>query len=192
MKKIILTIGGVLALMLGGITASTASASAAAPIDGLRIGHINYDAAGPDNMANRNQEFVDIVNDGTADKNVKGLVFEDAYRHGNPTSRERACNKLVVKSLPDADGNRVTVLPAGHILRIYVGSAPTSPKAFTRSGKTIHPVYIDSPERCGYKGHFLNNNPPSSGRGAWDTVWITLDDQVESKSYQAYGGHFVR
>lgn len=159
-----------------------AAAVVAADLANLELGdEQGYNAVGPDRAWNRNAEWVDITNThATAPVNVKGLILEDAWRHGQPASYAGTCNRYTVDTIPVASGNNQE-LPAGHTLRVYVGGG--EPKVFGDGGK-MHSVYMNSPVSCGLYGHFFNNNQRTGDRFApWDTAWIKLGDTVKSKSY---------
>lgn len=186
MKKLTLILAA-FALAFGGFTAT---ASAAAPIDGLRIGQIGYNAVGNDRPWNRNQEYVDVTNVSRTPVDVKDLTVRDSWSKRQGDSYTGPCNTYKVTELPgvtvpDAgpDAGKL-LLPAGHTVRVYVGSG--TPKVFG-FGNRIHAVYMDhgvgASAGCGYHGHFLNNTH--------DTVWIKLGDREERKSYDFRRGYHV-
>ncbi|MEV0382438.1 hypothetical protein [Nonomuraea sp. NPDC050643] len=171
-------------LIAATLTTGTASASTA-DISNLELGAFGYNAYGADTAANRNAEYIDIKNTHATDAlNVKGLVVEDAWRHGQPDSYTGRCNRYTVTTIPDG-GRDGEELPAGHTLRVYVGAG--SPRVFG----TRHDVFMDSPTRCGYNGHIFNNGPGSSSRAPWDTVWVKVGAATESKSYNFSFGYWV-
>lgn len=190
MKKLILTIGGVLALMLGGITASTASASTSAAPDpsagDLTITRVGTDAMGSDHFRNRNREFVDVK--ANAEVDITGLVVQDSWRKATDAATSPACNTFTVTadkvdaSLKTGDGK--VVLPAGHTLRVYVGSGTAKAWGW---GNRLHAVYMNhgfgDSRGCGWRGHFLNNDA--------DTVYVTKGGFEISKSWNWRGGYTV-
>lgn len=190
MLKRILAAIAVALIAVGTVGPSTASAAApaftagsvAADLTSLELGdEQGYNAVGPDRPWNENSEWVDVTNTDQAPVNVKGLVLEDAWRHGQPASYTGPCNRYQVATIPVAGGS-VEELPAGHTLRIYTGAG--EPKVFGDGGK-MHAVYMNSPTSCGYNGHFWNNNQRKGDRFApWDTAYITLGGMTESKSYR--------
>lgn len=186
MKKTILALMGALALMLGGIASAT---SATADVPGLSIGTIGYNAYGADTAANRNSEYVDVVNGDSVGVPVAGLVLQDAWARGNNATR---CNTFALKAgvLPVDAGATVDALPSGRTLRIYMGSG--TPRVFTRDGVTYHAVYANSSTRCGYNGHIFNNGASSNRYAPWDTAWITLGGNSESKPYNFSFGYVAR
>lgn len=190
MKKLILTIGGVLALMLGGITASTASASTAEPVEpsaaNLAITRVGTDAMGSDHFRNRNREFVDVK--ASAEVDITGLVVQDSWRKATPAAIKPHCNTFTVTAdkvdadLKTTDGK--VVLPAGHTLRVYVGSGTAKAWGW---GNRLHAVYMNhgfgDSRDCGYRGHFLNNNA--------DTVYVTKGGFEINKPWDWRGGYTV-
>ena len=162
-------------LMLG-LTASMASAD----VPGLSISQVGYNAVGADSYLNRNSEYVDIK--ASADTDVTGLRVQDSWRHATRSTYRAACNTFVVTTAnvdPGLVHEDKVVLPAGHTLRVYVGSG--TPAAFAPGG-SYHSAYIDS--KCGYHGHFLNNDR--------DMVWIVLGDQSAWKGYDFRRGYYIR
>lgn len=176
MRKIILSLAAITALMLGGLGMS--AASAAADVPGLAITQVGYNAYGADTFYNRNQEFVDVKNVGATDVNVKNLVVTDAWGKANLDDNPRHCNTYKVTELPGittgSDGS--VQLPAGHTIRVYTGRGSPSVNG------SVHAVYLDS--RCGYHGHIWGN----SG----DTAWIVLGSDSESFAYDFDNGYVVR
>lgn len=177
--------------VLFGVAAMPAAAHAPAAVSQVAVADLSslelgdeqgYNAVGSDRAWNRNAEWVDVVNTSQSTPvNVKGLIVEDAWRHGQPVGYTGPCNRYEVTTIPVATGNNEE-LPAGHTLRVYVGDG--EPKVFGDGDKT-HAVYMNSLVSCGLYGHFFNNNPPKGNRFApWDTAWITLGGQSESKSYR--------
>ncbi|MFI6296693.1 hypothetical protein ACIBEJ_34245 [Nonomuraea sp. NPDC050790] len=157
--------------------------SAAADVPGLRVGTIGYNAHGPDVADNRNAEFVDVVNDSTAGVSVVGLLIQDSWARGN--NRTSRCNTttLAAGALPVTDGQPADVLPAGHTLRVFMGSGTASVDG------TVHKVFRNMDSRCGLNGHHLNNGPGGNRWAPWDTVWITLGGNSESRSYNFTRGY---
>jgi streptogramin lyase len=182
-KSLILLAAFFMGVALAGVPAS-ASTSAAAPIDSLTIGKINYNAYGSDTFANRNREFVEITNTTDVAVKVDGLLVQDAWARGN--DKTSGCNtyKLEAGKLPvaaDADAN---MLPAKATLRVYMGAGTDEVEG------TVHKVYRNMPKYCGWEGHVLNN----SGKNPfakWDTVWVTLDGASKAKGYNFYFGYYV-
>lgn len=170
------------ALLIAAGLAPSVSATAA-DVPGLHIGPIGYNADGADVASNRNAEFVDVVNESAADVRVVGLLIQDAWAHGN--NRTSRCNTttLAAGMLPVAAGQPADVLPAGHTLRVYMGSGTVGIDG------TVHKVFRDMPARCGLNGHHLNNGAPANRWAPWDTVWITLQGVSESKSYNFTRGY---
>ncbi|YCK35188.1 hypothetical protein ACNF49_14195 [Actinomadura sp. ATCC 39365] len=180
LKRILATLAAV--LIAAGLAGSN-PASAAADIPGLHIGAIGYNAYGPDVAANRNAEFVDVVNDSAAGVPVVGLLIQDSWAHGN--NRTTRCNTttLAAGALPVADGQPADVLPAGHTLRVYMGAGTA------RVDGELHILFRDMPDRCGLHGHHLNNGPGANRWAPWETVWITLGGVSESKGYNFTRGY---
>lgn len=177
----------VFALIAGIFGISTSAASADVP--GLEIAAVGYNAYGADGLWNRNAEYVDIKNASAAAVNVKGLIVEDAWRHAQPADTTSKCNRYVVSTIPGAADRAGEELQAGHTLRVYVGAG--EPKVLW--GGTVHAVYMDSPQGCGYNGHIFNNGKKAgaSPRDPWDTVYITLGGVSETKSYNFSFGYWV-
>ena len=167
-----------------GLTGAPASATAA--IDALDIGAIGYNAYGADTAANRNAEYVDVKNVSAVPVNVAGLLVQDAWARGN--NRTERCNtfKLAAGALPVVAGGAADMLPAGDTLRVYMGAGTPS----VRDG--VHRVYRDMPTRCGYNGHVLNNGAGSNRWAPWETVWVTLGEASESKSYNYSFGYVAK
>jgi hypothetical protein len=176
------------ALVLG-VFGISASATASADVPGLEIGTIGYNAYGSDRAWNRNQEFVDIVNNSADAVDVKGLRVEDAWAHGRGDGAGKCNNYTVsaVPGVPEVEGK--LMLPKDHVLRVYVGSG--EPKVFG-DGLRWHAVYMNSDPGCGYYGHFLNNSAQKDRSAPWETVWVTLKGGSESKSYNFSGGYTVK
>lgn len=186
MKRITKT-AAALALAAGVVAVSGSPASADVP--GLEIGEIGYNAYGADQAWNRNAEFVDIKNTSNEGLNVKGLRVEDAWAHGRGSGAGK-CNNFTVTELPgvtETDGK--VLLPAGHVVRVYVGSGEA--KVFGPDLRW-HAVYANSDTRCGYNGHFLNNGAQKDRSAPWETVWVTLGSVSESKSYNFSYGYRVQ
>jgi hypothetical protein len=176
-------------LIAASVTGATpASAATSTDIPGLEIGAIGYNAYGADRSWNRNAEYVDITNTSAGAVSVKGLVVEDAWRHAQPPTSTSTCNRFEVTGVPQADGTTTDMLPSGHTLRVYVGDG--TPRVIFG---TRHAVFMKSDVKCGYNGHILNNNGPASNRRApWDTVWITLGTNSESKGYNFSFGYVAK
>lgn len=183
-KSAVLLAAVLIAASLTGAPASASSATAA--IDTLDIGTIGYNAYGADTAANRNAEYVDVKNVSAAPVNVAGLLVQDAWARGN--NRVERCNtfKLAAGALPVVAGGTADMLPAGDTLRVYMGAGTPS----VRDG--VHRVYRDMPTRCGYTGHVLNNGAGSNRWAPWETVWVTLGEASESKSYNFSFGYYVK
>lgn len=188
MRKCAILLAGVMAA--ASLTTSPASAATTGTdIPSLELGAFGYNAYGADVPGNANAEFIDIRNTGAEAVNVKGLVVEDSWRHGQPASYTGRCNRFVVESVPQTDGTSAETLPAGHTLRVYVGSGIN--RTFTSNGVIYHAFYGKSPTRCGYNSHIFNNGPGSSKVAPWDTVYVKLGDNTESKSYNFSFGYRV-
>lgn len=175
-KSAVLLFAFVAALGVFGLSASAASAD----VDGLSITQVGYNAYGADTVWNRNQEFVDVKNDGAAAVNVAGLVVTDQWGKSHLADNDRGCNTFKVTSLPGvttgADGS--VMLAAGHTVRVYSGRGT----AAVSSSGTLHAVFMDS--RCGYHGHIWGNGG--------DTAWITLGANSESFAYDFDNGYVVK
>lgn len=181
MRTILLAVLAGITLMLG-----VAAAPASADISALEIGQIGYNAYGPDQPWNRNQEFIDVRNTSTEPVDVKGLKVEDAWAHGRGAGAG-SCNNFALTALPgvvEADGK--VLLAPGHTVRVYVGAGTSA--VFN---DTFHAVYMNHSTRCGYNGHFLNNGAQKDRAAPWDTVWVTLGSNTESKSYNFSRGYTV-
>ncbi|MEU4225788.1 hypothetical protein AB0F17_15960 [Nonomuraea sp. NPDC026600] len=174
-------------LVATSVTGTSASAASLADIPNLEIGAVGWNWPGADKPWNRNAERVDVKNTSTEAVNVKGLIVEDSWRHGQPDSYTGPCNRFTVTSVPQADGSTAETLPAGHTLRVYVGAGTPKVMAGTR-----HDVFMDSPAKCGYNGHIFNNGPGSSKQAPWETVWVKLGANTESKSYNYSFGYWVQ
>ena len=186
-KSLILATAFMTAAVLAGAPASAASASLDVP--GLEIGEIGYNAYGADQAWNRNAEFVDIKNTSAEPVDVKGLKVEDAWAHGRGAGAGK-CNNYTVSALPgvtETDGK--VLLPAGHIVRVYVGAG--EPKVFGTDLRW-HAVYMNHDTGCGYNGHFFNNGAQKDKAAPWETVWVTLGGASESKSYNFSYGYRVQ
>lgn len=173
-------------LVAASVTGTSASAATSADLPSLEIGAIGYNAYGADTAANRNAEYVDVKNVSAAPVNVAGLLVQDAWARGN--NRTERCNtfKLAAGALPVVEGGAADMLPAGDTLRVYMGAGAAS----VRDG--LHKVYRDMPTRCGYNGHTLNNGAGSNRWAPWETVWVTLGGDSESKSYNFSFGYVAR
>jgi len=171
------------------VVSSTVSTSSGADIPNLKIGKFGWNWPGADKTDNANAEYVDVENTSSDPVNVKGLVVEDAWRHGQPDSYKGPCNRFTISSVPQADGTTAETLPGSHVLRVYVGSGTN--RVFTWGGVTYHAVYGHSPSKCGYNSHIFNNGPGSSKSAPWDTVYVQLGADTEFKSYNFSFGYWV-
>lgn len=173
-------------LIAASLTGTPASAATSADLPSLEIGAIGYNAYGADTAANRNAEYVDVKNVSAAPVNVAGLLVQDSWARGN--NRVDRCNtyKLAAGALPVIAGGTADMLPAGDTLRVYMGAGTPS----VRDG--VHRVYRDMPARCGYNGHVLNNSAGSNRWAPWETVWVTLGEASESKSYNYSFGYVAK
>lgn len=175
-KSAVLLSAAVLAL---GVTGA-ASATASADVPGLAITQVGYNAYGSDTIYNRNQEFVDVRNNGADPVNVAGLVVADQWAKSHVDDNDRGCNTLKVTSLAGvvtgADGS--VMLPAGHTVRVYSGRGVPAVSA----GGNVHTLFMDS--RCGYHGHIWGNGG--------DTAWITKGSDSESFAYDFDNGYTVK
>ncbi|MFC4006660.1 hypothetical protein ACFOY2_05470 [Nonomuraea purpurea] len=172
-----------------GLTGSPASAtSTTAPIAALDITAIGYNAYGADTSTNRNAEFVEVKNVTETPVNVANLLLQDAWARGR--DKTTGCNtfKLAAGVLPVASGGVADELPSGAVLRIHMGAGtPGVDRANVRH------VYANMRTACGYNGHIFNNGPSGSNKwAAWDTAWITLGSDSESKSYNFSFGYMAR
>ncbi|MEU6725452.1 hypothetical protein ABZ917_17230 [Nonomuraea wenchangensis] len=155
--------------------AGATSASAAAPVDNLRITQVGYNANGADTWFNRNKEYVDVLAE--ADVDVKGLTVSDSWAKNHADDNPKKCNTFTVTSLPgvaEVDGK--LILPAGHKVRVYNGAGTPAVSG------SYHLVYANS--KCGYHGHFYGNGG--------DTVWLTQGANEESFTYNFDNGYYVR
>src|SRR5690349_5504300 len=78
--------------------AGATSASAAAPVDNLRITQVGYNANGADTWFNRNKEYVDVLAE--ADVDVKGLTVSDSWAKSHADDNPKKCNTFTITSLP--------------------------------------------------------------------------------------------
>lgn len=155
------------------VVLTTGSAQATTEFAHLDIGTIGYNAVGSDVPANRNKEFVDVV--ASANYDVNGLVVTDSWgRQNNPDGV--GCNAYKVTDLP---GTESTVLPAGHTLRVYVGSGVPS---FDGARNRFN-VFMNSDIDCGDDGHFYNN--------LGDRAFIAKGTEVESRWYGFENGYYI-
>ena len=161
--------------------------SAAAPIASLDITAIGYNAYGADTANNRNSEFIEIKNTSGAAVNIKDLLVQDAWARGR--DKTTGCNtfRLAAGTLPVVAAAAPDELPAGAVLRIHMGSGVAG---IDRSG--VRHVYASMSTACGYNGHIFNNSGNSNRWAAWDTAWITLGADSESKSYNFSFGYVAR
>lgn len=176
----------VLAAFLVVLGLGLATMPANADVTGLSIGAIGYNAYGADTVANRNSEYVDIVNTTDADVSVVGLLLQDSWARGN--DRTSGCNtyKVAAGGVPTVGGTRSDSLPARATLRVHMGSG----KAYARDG--VFHVFRDMDPRCGYHGHVFNNGAGANKLAPWDTVWINLGGASASKSYNFSFGYVAR
>lgn len=191
MKKIILAISGVLALMLGGITASTASAStSAAPI--LKIVKVGYNANGNDVLTNRWKEYIDIRNISTGPVNVDGWFTQDAWARDHRKTSADDCNVAVFRKAASASDERGfhhldatgpggepgLWLPKGETIRVYTGGNADA------TDNKLHTIALNK-DKCGYNGHYLGNGG--------DTVYLRKADGtlVDRFSYSFEHGYYV-
>ncbi|MEV0616083.1 hypothetical protein AB0I81_22410 [Nonomuraea sp. NPDC050404] len=174
MKRTILALAGVLALMLGGI-ASAVPASAAAPDNNdLKIVQVGTDAMGADSFSNRNREFVKFENVSSADLDIANVIVEDNWAR---TNSSHTCNTYKITDLP---GNDTTVIAAGATVTVYNGSRWGGDR---RDGNAYH-LYAKSDVDCGTFGHFFNNDA--------DTAWVVHGNTVlAKKSWDWNGGYHV-
>ncbi|MGA4989850.1 hypothetical protein [Nonomuraea bangladeshensis] len=163
------------------------AAPASADIATLDITAIGYNAYGADTAANRNAEFVDVKNVSGSPVKVDGLLVQDAWARGR--DKTVGCNtyKLPAGTLPVAPSAAADELPSGAVLRIHMGAG--SP-AVDRFG--VRHVYADMRTACGYNGHIFNNSGNSNRFAAWDTAWVTLGSDSESKSYNFSLGYVAK
>lgn len=179
MRKIISgLLMAVLALMFIAFTTGSSNA-ATGDVASLSIGTVGYNAVGADTFFNRNREFVDVV--ATSNTDVKDLVVTDSWGHFN-NANGVGCNAYKVTNFLGGvgaiDGTGTgTFLPAGHTLRVYVGSGVPAVNG------TMHYVYMNSHPTCGYHGHFINN--------LGDVLWISLGGNDESKTFNMHAGYYV-
>lgn len=150
-------------------------ASAAADVPGLAIKQVGYNANGNDTFWNRNREYVDIS--ALVDADVKGLTVSDSWAKSHANDNPKSCNTFTVTALPGVSevGDKLT-LPAGHTLRVYVGSGTPAVSG------SYHLVYMNS--KCGYHGHIFNNGG--------DTVWISKAATADSLSYNFDNGYYIK
>lgn len=170
------------------LTLATATPAAAAPIAALDITAVGYNAYGADTADNRNSEYVEVKNVTTAAVNVRDLIVQDAWARGR--DKTTGCNtfRLGASVLPVAEGAAADELPGGALLRVHMGSGAAS---IDRAG--VRHVYANMRTVCGYNGHIFNNSRPGSNRwAAWDTAWITVGADSESRSYNFSAGYVAR
>lgn len=180
MKKIVISLAAITALMLGGFTSASASAAAPAPAAGdLKIVRVGTDAMGADSFANRNREYVSFKNTTGGPVDVANVLVEDNWAHGRTlASRAHSCNMYKITDLPDnstteiAAGESVTVLNGSHVGgNVKVGNE--------------YRLYADSDTDCGTFGHVLNNDA--------DAAWVTTStgSPLASKDWDWNGGYYV-
>jgi hypothetical protein len=197
MKSLILFTALVTAGVLAGVPASATTSAVATTstavdvdqIDELNLGAFGWNAHGSDRTWNANAEYIDVKNVTDGPVNVKGLVVEDSWRHAQPAGTTSPCNRFEVSGVPQTNGTTAETLPAGHTLRVYVGSG--TPRVFW-SGE-FHAVYMNSPAKCGYNSHIFNNGPRADKRAPWDTVYVTTSaGKFASKSYNYSFGYVAK
>jgi len=177
------------AALAAALLAAAAPAPASAAEPELEIVRVGYNAAGPDTLQNRWQEYVDLRNVSDDAVNVKGWFVQDRWAHSKYGNKAKAsdCNTAIFtkEALPyldtdaDDDGNEDGLwLPKGHYIRIYTGGAQDL------SNNNVHSMAINKPS-CGYNGHFWNNTG--------DTVYVKRADGslVTSFSYDFKQGYWV-
>lgn len=177
-KSHVLALGFIGALILSsGITASANAANVKADPP-VRIVKVGTDQMGTDTFQGRNREYVTFENVSGADLNVAGFVVEDLWSRNNKNPHR--CNKYVIGSvLPDQSD---AVLPAGKRITVFNGIG--------RNQKTVdgnYWLFANSNYRCGYRGHFLNNNK--------DTVFVSSSSDsswVAQKSWDWQGGYYIQ
>lgn len=124
MIKKIASLTGALALTLTGLTAGSVSASTAVtPCADVHIIEWGVNAPGADTNANRNAEFVRIVNKNAAPLLVEGFWFQDNYPH---VYKLKGTNLPLGSPFrdggPTADpADDVFVLPVGGQVYLYNG-----------------------------------------------------------------------
>jgi hypothetical protein len=147
--------GAVVALVAVGVTPSSAV------VPDLTVVKVGYNAAGPDTLVNRWQEYVDLRNTSGGLLNVRDWSVQDAWAHekngNNPVAAD--CNTAIFTKagLPwldkdaDDDGTEDGLwLPNGHTIRVYTGGAADN------SDNSQHSMVLNR-DACGYNGHYLNN-----------------------------------
>jgi hypothetical protein len=162
---------GILSLMF---IVTTAGSSNAAMDDGdvnnVSIGLIGYNARGADTSSNRNKEFVDL--NVSANTNVNDLVITDRWGHSKGhIGSAGQCNSYKITDVGSLD-HTVT-------LRVYVGEGSN---AMSSDGKYVY-RYMNSPESCGWHGHFIDN--------LGDRIWISKDGDSESSVFNFENGYTV-
>lgn len=180
MKKLILAMGAIVALMLGGLAPSAASAAASAPAAGdLRIVRVGTDAMGADSFANRNREYVSFKNTTSGPVDVANVLVEDNWAHGRTVAgRSHSCNTYKIADLPD---NSTTEIASGESVTVFNGARDGGDYKVG----TEYRLYANSDVDCGTFGQFYDNN--------LDAVWVTLSNgtPLASKSWDWNGGYYV-
>lgn len=177
-KSAVLLSAAVLAVGLTGAASATASADVA----GLSIAQVGYNAYGSDTVWNRNQEFIDVKNDGSTSGpvDVAGLVIADQWgkSHAGPGDNPGGCNTVKVTALQGiaTGGTGSVMLPVGDIIRVYSGRGTAG------VSDNVHTLFLNS--RCGYHGHIWGNGG--------DTAWITLGGNSESFPFDFDNGYTVK
>lgn len=185
MKKLILTFGAVLALMLGGIASATSASAAAIPVTTvgqLQIPNngVGTDAMGTDARVNLNRESVTFKNVTGADLDIAGVLVEDNWAHAKTLAADpHSCNTYKITDLPGSGTN--TILAPGESVTVFNGSRWGGDR---KVGNAYH-LYARSDADCGTAGHFYNNDA--------DTAWVTTSLGVElaKKSWDWNGGYTV-
>ena len=185
LKRILTVLAGAVLIIAGLAAPSTAAADIAA----LDITAINYNSYGADSVTN-NSEYVEVknVSNPPAAVNVANLLVQDAWARGR--DKTAGCNtfRLAAGALPVETGATADELPAGAVLRLHMGRGTAG---IDRAG--VRHVYRSMPDVCGYHSNVFNNGPSGSNRwAAWDTAWITLGADSESRSYNFSFGYVAR
>ena len=180
MKKTLISLGAVAALMLGGVASATASAAAPAPVAGdLKIYRVGTDAMGADSFANRNREYVTFRNVSGHPVDVATVLVEDNWAHGRTlANRSHTCNTYKITDLPD---NSTTEIASGESVTVFNGSRVGGDYKVG----TEYRLYANSDVDCGTYGQFFNNDA--------DTAWVTTSTGAElaKKDWDWNGGYYV-
>lgn len=155
------------------------------PGQNVRITQMGTDAAYSDTLANRNQEFVDIQNNGGPDVTVTGWILGDNWSRGNDFTQ--SCNRFVF-GIGNVDASMVSgadvKIPSGHTVRVYTGSGTASVDG------SLHKVYINSPVGCGTNGHFWTNGTDRANLVKKENP--DAADYVATAVYNRLGGYEVK